>query len=154
MRKRLYAAWYNLNVDKTEIYFIIAVALAIFFWLVKPHDVKRFLKEYWRGFALVIYIIIALGFSAISLFLVVSIAAVEFNLNTVVLVVLMLWALLGIWTPMLQCSQDKGIHSAIGITHIVFGSIAFCFFWIYQWPLVSCGASNGNLSACISLRRD
>lgn len=121
--------------DINFVYFAIALSITLLTWLIPPSSVKKFLKKYWRSLPWKVYLLIAFAFSVFNIIFFYMLLSVGITLETVVLGILMLWALMGIWTPAIQTLPDRRtLHKAIGIAHICFGILVLVLFWITQWP--------------------
>jgi len=121
--------------DITFVYFIIALSVTILTWLIPPSSVKKFLKKHWRSLPWKVYLLIAFAFSVFNIIFFYTLLSVGITFEIVVLGILMLWALMGIWTPAIAALPNRRtLHKAIGIAHICFGALVLVLFWITQWP--------------------
>ena len=114
----------------------LAFVLGLFGWLkVEPSDVKKFLVIRGQTLAWNAYLIIAI-LSTFYLLLVLSIifSTLSFSFSLATLIVLILWALLGMWTPAIQRLRNKRINTTVNIVYFCLLPLMVVGFWIVKWP--------------------
>ena len=111
-------------------------ALGVLKWYgKKPAAVRKFFEEKRQDLAWKIYLFIACILSLFIGFVFVSLIRLPvFQIEVVIIDVMMLWALLGIWTPAIQRLRNKRINNAADITNICLAVLILVSFWITQWP--------------------
>lgn len=118
----------------------LVVALAHFglellkYFKIEPARLKLFFKNLGRGLASVIYTVIASVFSLFFLFAIITITRQPFQMGIVALDAIMALALLGLWAPIIQRSQNRIVEKVLTIIDIVLIIVAMAGFWVSQWP--------------------
>lgn len=126
--------------DWYKVVMLIVAFYGAFLWTLGQYDKKlpdvwKFLAKRWRIIALSIYVLFAFAFTVFSISYVYLISRIELNIGIWTLIVIMLWAILGIWMPALQLLPSKKlVQKVTGTFHIIFGSLLFVLFWIIKWP--------------------
>ena len=100
---------------------------------IQPQKLKGIFATLRRGLPKVIYIIIASALSIVFLFVIYTITRMPLQLDVVLVDILMFWALLGIWSPIILTKYDK-IKKPFEFTNIVLFFFVMTGFWIVQWP--------------------
>ncbi len=102
---------------------------------INPNNVKKFIAIRGQAIAWSAYVIIATLFTIYFLFVLsIVIYYVSFSIGLVTLILLLLWGLLGIWTPAIQRLRNKRINNAVNFVVFCLLTLTIIGFWIFQWP--------------------
>ncbi len=106
-------------------------------WLkVESSDVKRFIVVRGRPIAWSVYIVVAMLFTIyflLALSLVISFS--PFTISLVTFIVLIIWALLGIWSPaILKYFEGKRVSVGLQVTSYSLITLTVVLFWFVQYP--------------------
>jgi len=115
---------------------ILTFVLQLFGWLkIEPDGVKKFIAIRGRTFAWNAYLIIATLITIYFLFVLsLVLSTVSFSISLATLILLILWALLGTWSPAIQRLRNRRINTAVNIVAICLLTLTVVGFWILQWP--------------------
>lgn len=123
-------------------FIVITVLLGLAFQLlqlfgvkISPNDVKKFIALRGRTLAWNTYLIIAILITIyflLTLSLVIS--YISFSISLATLIVLILWALLGVWAPAIQRLHNKRINATVQIMAVFLITLTVIGFWVVKWP--------------------
>ncbi|MFC2070258.1 hypothetical protein ACFLTB_03700 [Chloroflexota bacterium] len=110
----------------------------LFGWLkINPSDIKKFVAIRGRTLAWNAYLVIAILITAYFIFVLsLIISYLTFSFSLVVLLILLLWAMVGTWSPALQRLHNKRINIAVEIIYLSLLHLTIAGFWIVQWPQI------------------
>ena len=110
--------------------------LKLFGWLkIESDDIKKFITIRGRKLAWNFYLIIAILITIYFLFVVsLVLSFVSFSLSLAMLLLLILWGLLGVWSPAIQRLRNQRINQMFDTTTIILIIVIVVGFWIVQWP--------------------
>ena len=117
--------------------YLIGTLLKLFGWLkVEPGDVKRFIVVRGRPIARSVYTAVAILFT-IYFLLVLSliISFSPFTISLVTFIVLIIWALLGIWSPaILKYFDGKRVRVGLQVAFYSLITLTVVLFWFVKYP--------------------
>lgn len=102
---------------------------------IAPKDLKKFITIYGRVLAWKAYLIFTIVFT-IYFFIVLAVvfSSVSFSIGFVALLLLILWGLLGTWTPALRRLNNKRVDNVVNIVAICLMIVIVILFWFVMWP--------------------
>ncbi len=123
-------------------FIVITVLLALLLQLsnlfgikINPNNVKKFIAIRGRTLAWNAYLIIATLITIYFLFVLsLVLSTVSFSISLATLILLILWALLGTWSPAIQRLRNRRINTTVNIVAICLLTLTVVGFWIVQWP--------------------
>ena len=102
---------------------------------IEPNDLKKFIAIRGRTLAWNAYLLIA---TLITIYFLAVISIVlsfaPFSIGVATLTLLILWVLLGTWTPAIQRLRNRRINTAVNIVAICLLILTVVGFWGAQWP--------------------
>ena len=117
--------------------YLIGTLLKLFRWLkIEPSDVKNFIVIRGRPIAWNLYRAVAITFT-IYFLLVLSlvISFLPFTISLVTFIVLIIWALLGIWSPAIQkYFEGKRVSVGLQVASYSLITLTVVLFWFVQYP--------------------
>lgn len=122
----------------TSIATILSFIINLFKWLkIQPNDLKQFIVVRGKTITWSIYILFT---SLISVFFITTLYIVipntNYSLGLIILVVLIFWGLIGIWTPAIQRLNNNHINNILQYVNFVFFVFMVVGYWIVQWPKI------------------
>lgn len=123
-------------------FIIVTVILGLIFQLlnlfgikIDPKNIKKFIAIRGKTIAWNIYLLIATIITVFFIFsLSVVLTNVSFSIGPATFIVVILWGILGIWTPAIQRLRNKRINTAVQIVGISLVTLMVIGFWIFEWP--------------------
>lgn len=119
----------------------VAVALLNFIWRVLewckigPAEVRQYLIRLRQALPWNTYLLFAFAFSLLIGFVLVTMTMLPvFQIEIVIIDIMMLWALLAVWIPAIQRLQNIRVNKAVDVANICFAVLIVVGFWISQWP--------------------
>lgn len=106
-------------------------------WLkVQPSDVKRFIAVRGRPIAWSVYIVVA---TLLTIYFLLTLSLVisflPFTISLVTFIVLIIWALLGIWSPaILKYFEGKRVSVGLQVAFYSLLTLTVVLFWFVQYP--------------------
>jgi len=117
--------------------YLIGTLLKLFGWLkVEPSDVKRFIVVRGRSIAWSVYVVVTILFTIyflLVLSLVISFS--PFTISLVTFIVLIIWALVGLWSPaILKYFEGKRVSVGLQVASYSLITLTVVLFWFVQYP--------------------
>ncbi len=123
---------------------IILLVLAFFTFIfniigwpkVKPSDMKRFIMVRGRSIAWNVYLVVAILFTIYFLLMLsIWISYLPFTITLVTLIVLIIWALVGVWSPtILKYYEDKRVSVGLQVASYSLITLTVILFWFVEYP--------------------
>lgn len=126
----------NLGMTIVVVVAVLGFALNLLRWFhVEPADVGKFFAKRGQVLSWYIYLSVACVLSLFIGFVFVSMTiSLVFQVEIIVMDIIMLWALLGVWMPAIQRLRNKKINNAVDVVFICLAVFILIGFWITQWP--------------------
>ncbi len=128
--------------ENVPIFTIVTTIIIILFHLLNylgikpnPNNIKQFIIHRSKPIAWSFYAIIAVIISVFFLFsITVVVIGTSFNVGSLTYIILILWGLIAVWTPIVLLLKSQKINEIFLLISHILMIMVVAGFWVYNWP--------------------